>query len=62
MVNTLMKMSFREFLKLVEGGLFMNPPIQDNPGNPGTKRKDAKNPYLHRFGSAPAVQQQRMKK
>jgi len=41
--------SFKEFLQIVEGGLWANPPAQDSPG---TKRKDAKDLYNHRFGGA----------
>lgn len=44
--------TFKEFLQLREGGMWNNPGIQDNPSNPGTKRKDAKDLYNHRFGDA----------
>ena len=43
--------TFKEFILLREGGLWMNPPIQDNPSNPGTKRRNAKALYNHRYGS-----------
>ena len=41
--------TFWEFLQKMqlEGGLWANPPALDSPG---TKRKDAKHPYNHRFG------------
>jgi hypothetical protein len=44
--------TFREWLLLREkgDGLWMRGAPQDNPSNPGTKRKDAKHPYNHRFG------------
>lgn len=44
-------LSFKEFLRLQEE-LWLTTGPQDNPSNPGTKRKDAKDPYNHKFGSA----------
>jgi hypothetical protein len=44
-------LTFTEFLKLKED-LWNTSGPQDNPSNPGTKRKDAKHPYNQRFGSA----------
>jgi len=42
-------MTFKEYLKLQEE-LWMTQGPQDNPSNPGTKRKNAKDLYNHRYG------------
>jgi hypothetical protein len=61
--------TFQEFMAMMEvgkGGLWMHAGPQDNPSNPGTRRKDPKDPYNHRFGSgggtAVPVQPMRMDK
>ena len=59
-------MTFKEFFKLREE-LFATHDWPDNPSNPGNKRKDAKDLYLHKYGSnsggiAPSTPQKMKKK
>lgn len=46
--------TFWEFLAIVEGGLWMRSGPQANPSNPGTKRRNAKSLYNHRYGGGAA--------